>query len=115
GDDAPESNETFQLTLSTTTPGYAVGAGWATIVDEDVGVSVADSTATEGDGRIGQSLGALVSQSGNGNMNRSTGMAWGPDGNLYVGSLSTDQVLRLDGTTGAFLGSFIDGVDSPAV
>jgi streptogramin lyase len=39
-----------------------------------------------------------------------TGLVIGPDGNLYV-SLSTDstidKVLRYDGTTGAFLGTFI--------
>jgi hypothetical protein len=114
GDNLPEANESFQLLVSTPTPGYAVGAGWATVIDDDVGVSVADSTATEGDGRIGQSLGAFVAQSDNGNMNRSAGMAWGPDGNLYVGSLNTNQVLRFDGATGAFLGVFIDGMDSPA-
>jgi hypothetical protein len=115
GDDTPEANETFQLLLSTTTPGYAVGMGLATITEDDVGVSVDDGTATEGDGRLGQSLGAFVSQSDNGGMNRSAGMAWGPDGKLYVGSLNTNQVLRFDGTTGASLGTFIDGVDSPAV
>ena len=114
GDNSPEADETFQLTLSTT-PGYAVSAGWATIVDDDVGVSVEDSTATEGDGRIGQSVGAFVARTDNGHVDRTTGMAWGPDGNLYVGSLNTNQVLRFDGTTGALVGTFIDGVDSPAV
>lgn len=115
GDDTAESNEAFQLMLSTTAPGYAVGAGWASIVDDDVGVSIEGGTATEGDGRIGQTLGAFVHQSDNGGMDRSTGMAWGLDGNLYVGSLNTNQVLRFDGTTGALLGTFISGVDSPAV
>src|SRR5262249_7314929 len=96
GDSTPEANETFQLTLSTTASGYAVGTGWATIVDDDVGVSVGDGSATEGDARIGQTMGAFVPQSDNGGMNRSTGMAWGPDGNLYLGSLNTNQVLRFD-------------------
>jgi hypothetical protein len=108
GNNTPQPNRTFQLLLTTSTPGYAVGMGQATIIDDDVGVSVADSTATEGDARIGQSLGAFVPQSNNGGLNRSTAMAWGPDGNLYVGSLNTNQVLRFDGTTGAFLGTFID-------
>jgi hypothetical protein len=115
GDNTPEPNETVQLVLSTTGPGYAVGMGQATIIDDDVGVSVADGSATEGDSRIGQRMGDFVPQAGNGGMNRSTGMAWGPDGNLYVGSLNTNQVLKYDGKTGTFLGSFIDGVDSPAV
>ena len=60
-------------------------------------------------------MGSLVNRFDNGGMDRSTGMAWGSDGNLYVGSLNTNQVLRFDGTTGAFLGTFIAGVDSPAV
>jgi hypothetical protein len=114
GSGTPGPNKTFQLVLSNPTPGYAVGMGQATIVDPNVGVSVADSTATEGDARLGQSLGAFVSQSNNGGLNRSTGMTWGPDGNLYVGSGGTNQVLRFNGSTGAFLGTFIDGVDSPA-
>jgi hypothetical protein len=113
GDDTPEPNETFQLLLSPTTPGYAVGMGQALIVDDDVGVSAEDSTATEGDGRLGQSLGALVALSDNGGLGRSTGMAWGPDGNLYIGSLN-NLVMRFDGTTGAFLGTFIDTVVTPA-
>ena len=58
-------------------------------------------------------------QSANGGLNRSSGLAWGPDGNLYVGSLNTDQVLRFDGTSGAFLGAFVSagsgGLDGPAV
>jgi hypothetical protein len=108
GNNTPQPNRTFQLLLTTSTPGYAVGMGQATIIDDDVGVSVADSTATEGDARIGQSGGAFVPQSNNGGLNNATAMAWGPDGNLYVGSLNTNQVLRFDGTTGAFLGTFLD-------
>jgi Concanavalin A-like lectin/glucanases superfamily/Calx-beta domain len=108
GDDTPESIETFQLVLSTSTPGYAVGMGQAAVADDDVGISVDDGTATEGDARLGQPMGAFVGRFANGGLNRSTGMAWGPDGNLYVGSLNTNQVLRYDGMTGAFLGVFID-------
>jgi len=54
GDSAAESNETFQLLLSTTPPGYAVGVGQAIIVDDDVGISVDDATATEGEPKLGQ-------------------------------------------------------------
>jgi len=35
------------------------------------------------------------------------GMAIGPDGNLYVASSNTDSVLRFNGTTGAFLSTFV--------
>jgi secreted PhoX family phosphatase len=37
------------------------------------------------------------------------GMLFGPDGNLYVASDSTDEVLRYDGVTGAFIDVFVSG------
>ena len=42
-------------------------------------------------------------------------MVFGPDGNLYVSSGDSDEVLRYDGTTGAFIDSFASGggLDSP--
>ncbi len=108
GNSTPEPNRTFRILLATTAPGFTSGWGQATIVDDDVGVSVDDGAAAEGDARIGQTMGALVSQAANGGLDFATGLAWGPDGNLYVGSLNTNQILRFDGTTGAFLGVFID-------
>ena len=36
-----------------------------------------------------------------------TGLAFGPDGKLYVAAEKTQQVLRYDGTTGAFLDVFV--------
>ena len=36
-----------------------------------------------------------------------TGLTFGPDGNLYVTSSLNDQVLRYDGSTGAFLDAFV--------
>lgn len=112
GDATVELDEAFKLVV--TPAGGTAIMGLATIVNDDAGVSLSDATTTEGDARIGQSLGAFVSQSNNGGMQRSTGMAWGPDGNLYVGSHGTNQVLKYDGTTGAFLGTFVNNVDSPA-
>ena len=35
-------------------------------------------------------------------------MRFGPDGNLYVASSQTNQVLRYDGQTGAFLNVFVE-------
>jgi hypothetical protein len=46
-----------------------------------------------------------VAASGNG-LARPYGNAFGPDGNLYVSSFRTNQILRFNGTTGEFLGVF---------
>ncbi len=43
-------------------------------------------------------------------------LTFGPDGNLYVSSEFTDRVLRYNGTTGAFIDTFVDetsGLDGP--
>lgn len=46
-----------------------------------------------------------IAASGNG-LTRPYGNAFGPDGNLYVSSFRTNQILRFNGTTGEFLGVF---------
>ena len=108
GDNTPEPNETFWLEpLHDHARLRGRRRAWRRSSDDDAAVSVSDATATEGDARLG-SLGALVAAAGNGGLDRSTGMAFGPDGNLYVASLNTNEVLRYDATTGAFLGAVRD-------
>ncbi|MCO6458585.1 MAG: tandem-95 repeat protein [Pirellulaceae bacterium] len=44
------------------------------------------------------------------------GMTIGPDGNLYVASFATNQILRFNGTTGEFIDVFVGaGLDGPMV
>ena len=40
-------------------------------------------------------------------MNEPGGLVFGPDGNLYVSSGITDEVLRYNGATGAFIDVFV--------
>ena len=44
--------------------------------------------------------------SGSGGLNTPDGLTYGPDGNLYVSSALTSQVLRFDGQTGDFIDVF---------
>ena len=42
-----------------------------------------------------------------------SGIAFGPDGNLYVSSSSSNRILRFNGTTGAFMDVFASKATSP--
>lgn len=44
--------------------------------------------------------------SGSGGLSTPDGLAYGPDGNLYVSSADTNQVLRYNGSTGSFIDVF---------
>jgi streptogramin lyase len=55
----------------------------------------------------GQTGAVFVAAHSGGLLNNYGKPAFGPDGNLYVGSWGTNNVLRYDRTTGAFLGAFV--------
>jgi len=59
------------------------------------------------DPATGNYLGDFVTTADNGGMGRAAGLAFGPDGNLYVASTDTGEVLRFDGTTGAYIDVFV--------
>jgi MYXO-CTERM domain-containing protein len=46
---------------------------------------------------------------GSGGLRDPRGMVFGPDGNLYVSSATTNKILRYNGTTGAPMGDFASG------
>ena len=69
-------------------------------------------------GNTGAFQGVFVSTAGNGGLDNTVGelpgvvlvpgaITFGPDGNLYVASANTGQILRYNGVTGAFLGVFV--------
>ena len=66
----------------------------------------------------GNHLGVFVA-SGAAGLNGPAGMEFGPDGNLYVASNFSDEILRFDGTTGAPIGTGVfvtansGGLDEP--
>jgi hypothetical protein len=51
----------------------------------------------------GASLGTFAS----GGVTGMGGLAFGPDGNLYAAGFQSNNVVRYNGTTGAFLGTFV--------
>ena len=75
------------------------------------GVTPETSAIFRFDGQSGRLIDRFVTGGG---LFRPYGIAFGPDDNLYVSSFLSDEILRYDGVTGAFLDVFAagDGVDS---
>jgi hypothetical protein len=86
------------------------------------GLSIGDATAIEGGDAL-KFIDRFVAD-GSGGLDRPRASIFGPDGNedgvsdLYVPSVDTDEVLRYDGLTGAFMDVFIaagsGGLDDPS-
>src|SRR5690349_15208699 len=87
----------FVLVLLACSVGF-VTIGWVqyVIVSSDFNDSVQKYDLA------GNHLGALV-PSGGGGLDSPQGITVGPDNNVYVSSANTDQVLKYNGVTGAFL------------
>ena len=60
------------------------------------------------DGTTGAFIDAFVPAM-SGGLDGPFGLVFGPDGNLYVSSSSTNEVLRYNDTTGAFIDVFASG------
>jgi sugar lactone lactonase YvrE len=124
-DAASEPSETFTINLSNAVGAtIADGQGIGTIQDTDISgpaISISDATAIEGSDTL-KFIDRFVPD-GSGGLSRARGATFGPDGNgdgamdLYVGSVDTNQVLRYDGLTGAFIDVFVTagsgGLDGP--
>ena len=108
-----ESDETFSVLLSNPTGDATIDDGTAavTIMDEDASrqIAIDNVTITEGDDAL--HFKGMFVQARSGGLNGANSMVYGPDGNLYVVSLNTGEVLRYDGFTGAVHGRFCSAVD----
>lgn len=70
--------------------------------------NIGDHSVSVFDGETGVYRGYAF-EPGAGGLENPTGVAFGPDGNLYVGSSGTAAILTYDGATGEFGGIFASG------
>ena len=79
------------------------------------GTKKGSSSILRFDGQTGSFIDVFVGDNANTNLDESGGLirpyglAYGPDGNFYVSSFLTDQILRYNGATGAFIDVFAQG------
>lgn len=105
GDTTLEAHETFTVKLVSATNAWILDSlGGGTILNDETSIAISDTTATEGDTSfrfVDRFVGATAAAP--------RGVAFGPDGNLYIGALGFGGVVRYDGQTGQFLDVFADG------
>ena len=75
--------------------------------DGNLYVTTSDSTV-EKYSPTGTSLGTFIT-TGSGGLSNAKAIVWGPDGNAYVSSYGNSEVIRYNGTTGAFMNVFATG------
>lgn len=79
--------------------------------DNNLYVASSNNKVLRFSGTDGSYIDDFVSQ-GSGGLSSPKGIVFAPDGNLLVASYSTSQILKYDGTTGAFISVFND-VNAP--
>lgn len=73
-----------------------------------VAANLASHVVSVYDGETGAYRGPAF-EPGSGGLQSATGIAFGPDGDLYVGSAGNGRILRYDGATGDYVGVFASG------
>lgn len=115
-DNIEEPAEVFFVELSNASgAGLGDSRARATILNDETSITVRDQRGREDDDTA-IPLGVFVDEQ---QLPLGTGLVFGPDGDLYVASPQTDEILRFDGTTGESLGVFVaagsGGLDVPAI
>ncbi|CAM9899019.1 unnamed protein product, partial [Chrysoparadoxa australica] len=112
GDSEEEDHETLQVQLENLSSGIlVVDSASGTILNDDTSISINNATVTEGDGLLSL-LGNFVGE-GIGGLSTPRLSTFGPDGNddgvqdFYIVSAASDQVLRYDGSNGAYIDAFV--------
>ena len=108
GDELVESHETLAVNLSAAV-GALIGCdhGVGTILNDDTQILISDAIATEGDGTM--KFRDVLVPPRSGGLNEARGIEVGPDGNVYVSSLTSPlrgSINRYEADTGRFLGVF---------